>query len=84
MAVPPKEVTRLLRAWRDGDQTALDELMPLIYGELKRIAAHYLRREQRGHLLQTTALVNEAYMKLAECGETERKPYDAGALATSR
>ena len=58
MAVPPKEVTRLLRAWRDGDQTALDELMPLIYHELRRIAAHYLRRERRRHTLQTTALVN--------------------------
>lgn len=71
MAASPKEVTRLLRAWHDGDQTALDELMPLIYGELKRIAARYLRREQRGHLLQTTALVNEAYLKLAACDETE-------------
>ena len=84
MAASPKEATRLSLDWRDGDQTALAELMPLIYHELKRIAAHYLRRERRGHTLQTTARVNEAYMKLAECGETERKPYDSGALATSR
>ena len=71
MAASPKEVTQLLRAWRDGDQTALAELMPLIYDELKRIAAHYLRRERRGHTLQTSALVNEAYLKLAVCEEIE-------------
>jgi RNA polymerase sigma-70 factor (ECF subfamily) len=71
MAASPKEVTQLLLAWRDGDQTALAELMPLIYDELKRIAAHYLRRERRGHTLQTSALVNEAYLKLAVCEEIE-------------
>jgi RNA polymerase sigma factor (TIGR02999 family) len=71
MAAAPKEVTRLLRAWHDGDQAALAELVPLIYDELKRIAAHYLRRERRGHTLQTSALVNEAYLKLAVCDETE-------------
>ena len=71
MAASPKEVTQLLLAWRDGDQRALAELMPLIYDELKRIAAHYLRRERRGHTLQTSALVNEAYLKLAVCDEIE-------------
>ena len=59
MVASQKEVMPLLLAWRDGDQAALDKLMPLIYHELKRVAAHYLRGEQRGHLLQTTALVNE-------------------------
>jgi hypothetical protein len=58
MAASPKEATRLSLDWRDGDQTALAELMPLIYHELRRIAAHYLRRERRRHTLQTTALVN--------------------------
>jgi len=71
MAASPKEVTQLLRAWRDGDQRALDKLMPLIYDELKRIAARYLRNERRGHTLQTTALVNEAYLKLAVYEEIE-------------
>src|SRR5581483_9855505 len=71
MAASPKEVTQLLHAWRAGDQTALAQLMPLIYDELKRIAAHYLRRERRGHTLQTSALVNEAYLKLAVCEEIE-------------
>ncbi len=71
MAASPREVTQLLRAWRDGNQQALGELMPLIYDELKRIAAHYLRHERHGHTLQTTALVNEAYLKLAVCDETE-------------
>ncbi|MBS1787541.1 MAG: sigma-70 family RNA polymerase sigma factor [Acidobacteria bacterium] len=71
MAASPKNLTQLLRAWSEGDQAALDELMPLIYQELKRIAAHYLRRERLAHTLQTTALVNEAYLKLAACDETE-------------
>jgi RNA polymerase sigma-70 factor (ECF subfamily) len=57
-------VTELLTAWSDGDKTAVDKLMPLVYDELHRLAHHHLRRERDGHTLQTTALVNEAYLKL--------------------
>ena len=63
---PPesKHVTGLLRAWSKGSQQARDELLPLIYSELRRRAATRLRREHRGHSLQPTALVNEAYLRL--------------------
>lgn len=60
------EVTRLLRDWAAGNQQALDRLVDLVYPELHRIAAQYLRRERQGHTLQPTALVNEAFLKLAE------------------
>ncbi|HEV2666982.1 MAG TPA: ECF-type sigma factor, partial [Blastocatellia bacterium] len=59
-------VTQLLRAWRAGDQTALDLLLPMVYDELRRLAAHYLRGERSGHTLQSSALVNEAYLRLIE------------------
>lgn len=62
---PAHQITQLLVRWRAGDRRALDELMPLVYHELHRLAAHYLRGERRGHTLQTTALVNEAYLRLA-------------------
>jgi len=62
---PSGEVTRLLRAWRQGDNKALEDLIPLVYGELHRIAERYMRRERPGHTLQPTAIVNEAYMRLA-------------------
>jgi RNA polymerase sigma-70 factor (ECF subfamily) len=58
-------VTVLLQAWRDGDTTALDRVVPLVYGELRRIAAAYLHREPDGHTLQPTALVHEAYLRMA-------------------
>ncbi len=58
------DVTTLLKAWRDGRSSARDELVPLVYGELKRRAAAYLRRESPGHTLQPTALVNEVYLRL--------------------
>jgi RNA polymerase sigma-70 factor (ECF subfamily) len=61
---PSSEITRLLIAWCDGDRTALEELMPLVERELHRIARRYMRREDPGHTLQTTALVNEAYLRL--------------------
>ncbi|HYE16444.1 MAG TPA: ECF-type sigma factor [Pyrinomonadaceae bacterium] len=61
----PHEVTRLLAAWSHGDKAALDRLAPLVYDELRRLARRRMRREQPGHTLQTTALVNEAYIKLA-------------------
>jgi RNA polymerase sigma factor (TIGR02999 family) len=60
------EVTHLLRAWRGGDRAALDQLMPLVYGELRRMARRYLQREQPGNTLQPTALVNEAFLRLVE------------------
>jgi RNA polymerase sigma-70 factor (ECF subfamily) len=60
----PHEVTQLLVEWSNGDKSALDKLMPLIYEELKRLAHHYMSRERPGHTLQTTAVVNEAYMRL--------------------
>ena len=58
-------LTDLLIEWRDGDKSALDKLTPLVYDELRRIAHRYLQRERDGHTLQTTALVNEAYLCLA-------------------
>jgi len=60
----PAEVTRLLHRLRDGEQAALDELMPLMYRELRRIAGAFMRGQRAGHTLQPTALVNEAYIRL--------------------
>ena len=60
------DVSALLRAWSDGDQDALQALTPIVYEELHRLARHYMRRERSGHSLQATALVNEAYMRLAD------------------
>lgn len=61
-----KEITRLLVAWGDGDQAALEELAPLVHSELHRLAHHYMGRERPGHTLQTSALVNEAYIRLID------------------
>jgi RNA polymerase sigma factor (TIGR02999 family) len=67
MAAPsPKEVTRLLVDWGNGDKAALNELIPLVYDELRRLAGRYMRRESQGHTLQTSALVNEAYLRLVD------------------
>jgi RNA polymerase sigma factor (TIGR02999 family) len=60
------DVTRLLRAWSSGDSKALDALTPLVYEELHRRAHGYMRRENPGHMLQTTALVNEAYLRMVD------------------
>jgi len=62
----PRDVTQLLIAWSEGDREALNRLMPLVYAELRRLAARQMRRENPGHTLQTTALVNEAYCKLID------------------
>ncbi len=62
----PKEVTQLLIAWSNGEEEALEKLVPLVYDELRRIARRYMKREPAGHTLQTTALVNEAYLRLIE------------------
>jgi RNA polymerase sigma factor (TIGR02999 family) len=66
MTSKPHEVTELLRAWSDGDQAALDKLMPLVYNELRRLAHQHMRREVSPQVLQTTALVNEAYLRLID------------------
>jgi RNA polymerase sigma-70 factor (ECF subfamily) len=60
------DVSALLRAWNDGDQSALERLTPIVYDELRHLARRYMRRERPGHSLQTTALVNEAYMRLVD------------------
>jgi RNA polymerase sigma factor (TIGR02999 family) len=59
-------LTQLLEDWSNGDQAALDRLMPLVYGELRRLAHYYMRRERAGSTLQTTAVVNEAYLRLVD------------------
>jgi RNA polymerase sigma-70 factor (ECF subfamily) len=66
MVPPGHEVTQLLRAWSEGDEGALDRLMPMVYDELYRLARHYMAVERSGHTLQATALVNEAYLRLAK------------------
>ncbi|MGA2372006.1 MAG: sigma-70 family RNA polymerase sigma factor [Candidatus Korobacteraceae bacterium] len=63
---PVGEVSELLRAWSDGDRAALDNLTPIVYGELRRLAGRYMKGDRPGHSLQTTALVNEAYMRLVD------------------
>ena len=62
-----REVTHLLLAWRHGEKDALDKLIPVVYEELRRLAHGYMRAERRDHVLQTTALVNEAYVRLLDC-----------------
>jgi RNA polymerase sigma-70 factor, ECF subfamily len=62
----PQQVTQLLHLWCRGDQTALDKLVPLVYDELHRRAHHYMQHERAGHVLQTTALVNEVYLQLID------------------
>lgn len=62
----PGPVTRLLLRWREGDEEALEAVAPLIYDELRRRARHHMRREREGHVLQTTALVHEAFLRLAD------------------
>jgi RNA polymerase sigma factor (TIGR02999 family) len=60
------QITQLLAEWSDGNQSALDELYPLVYEELHRLARRYMSRERKGHTLQTTALINEAYVRLVD------------------
>jgi len=66
MTPSPSKVTQLLHDWSDGDREALDKLIPIVYEELRRQAARYLRRERPGHTLQTTALIHEAYIRLID------------------
>jgi RNA polymerase sigma factor (TIGR02999 family) len=67
----PHDVTQLLQDWRSGDKAALEKLTPLVYGELRRLANHYLRGERKDHTLQGTALVHEAYMKMVGSANLE-------------
>src|SRR5215475_14746708 len=62
----PHEVSQLLLAWSEGDKAAMNQLMPLVYSELRRLAKHHMRRERAGHTLQTTALIHEAYLRLID------------------
>jgi len=66
MTATPPTMTQLLSAWSDGDKVALEQLMPLVYQELHRLAARHLASERAGHTLQPTALVNEAYLRLID------------------
>jgi RNA polymerase sigma factor (TIGR02999 family) len=66
MTASPHQVTQLLAAWSDGDQAARDQLMPLVYDELHRLAHQYMNRERPGHTLQTSGLVNEAFLRLVD------------------
>ncbi len=65
-AAAPAEITQILQAWNAGDESAPVRLMPLVYDELRRLGAHYLRNERSDHTLQATALVHEAYVKLVD------------------
>jgi len=66
-----QNITHLLKEWNDGDERALDRLTPLVYAELRQQAARYLRRERAGHTLQTTALINEAYLRLIDAKDVQ-------------
>ncbi len=66
LSVPPREISQLLDEWGKGNQAALDQLYPLVYDELRRMAHRYMSRERKGHTLQTTALIHEAYLRLVE------------------
>lgn len=71
MTLATHEVTKLLKDWGTGDKSALDKLMPLVHNELHRLARLHMRREKPGHLLQTSALVNEAYLRLVDQSRVE-------------
>ena len=67
----PAQITNLLLAWGKGDEAALGALMPLVYDELRRVAARHMRGQREGHTLQTTALVNEAYLRLIDASRVQ-------------
>src|ERR1041385_3269185 len=71
MAAIPQEITQLLLSWSKGDDSALDRLVPLVYPELRRLARRYMQRENPAHTLQTSALINEAYLRLVDRQQTE-------------
>src|SRR5687768_17241713 len=68
---PPQEITQLLQAWSQGEQAALDRLIPVVYKELRRLAHRHLARERSDHTLQTTALVHEAYFRLIDASQVQ-------------
>src|SRR5262249_20570323 len=83
----PGEVTQLLIKWGQGDRAALEELIPVVYAELKRLAKRYMGKERVGHTLQTSALINEAYLRLVDCHTVEwqdRKHFFAVAAQIMR
>ena len=71
MVVQPAQVTRLLLAWNQGDDAALEELLPIVYAELRRLARDYMARERHGHTLQPTALINELYLRLVDVRQVQ-------------
>jgi RNA polymerase sigma factor (TIGR02999 family) len=71
MEPPSQTVSQLLQRWSDGDSEALDQLAPMVYGELRLMARRYMRRQASGHTLQTTALIHEAYLRLV--GQEEKR-----------
>jgi RNA polymerase sigma-70 factor, ECF subfamily len=73
MTSTSRPVTELLLAWRQGDQAALEQLIPLLYQELRRLAHRYMKGQRPGHTLQATALVNEAYVRLMDCQQVDWK-----------
>src|SRR5216683_1872382 len=73
MPALPQEITQLLLSWSEGDKSALDQLIPLVYPELKRLARRYMGRESPDHTLQTSALINEAYLRLVDQQAVEWK-----------
>ena len=77
MRASPHEVTELLQDWSEGDESALERLMPLVYEELHRMAHQHMQREKPGHILQTSALINEAYLRLVD------RPASIGKIARS-
>ena len=88
MSTPnPHEVSQLLLAWSEGNKTAMEQLMSLVYGELRRLAKHHMRRERAGHTLQTTALVHEAYLRLVDASQVKlenRRHFFAAASRSMR
>jgi len=71
MVAQPAQVTRLLLAWNQGDDAALEELLPIVYAELRRLARGYMARERHGHTLQPTALINELYLRLVDVRQVQ-------------
>ncbi len=81
------EITQLLLAWSEGNKAALNQLMPLVYDELRRLARHYMRNERAGHTLQTTALIHEAYLRLIDANQVRlenRRQFFAAAARLMR
>jgi RNA polymerase sigma factor (TIGR02999 family) len=85
MTPAPQEVSQLLRAWSEGDKTAFDKLLPLVYEELRQMAKRYMERQAHGHTLQTTALIHEAYLRLVDQPEVhwQNRAHFFGVAATA-